>query len=148
MRITKKSIIPLLFLMVFVLPGIAGTLLINPALADSKLVENQTGLSEVGSVFGGTRAEQDPRALIANIISIALGFLAVIFLGIVVVAGFQYMTAGGNQEKTTKALALLKNAVIGLVIVLAAWALTRFTVVMLNRAARNMDTQFYPQIGM
>ena len=134
--------------MVFILPGVGGTFLINPALADTSLVEGQTGLSEVGSVFGGTRAEQDPRALIANIISIALGFLAVIFLGIVVVAGFQYMTAGGNQEKTTKALALLKNAVIGLVIVLAAWALTRFTVVMLNRAARNMDTQFYPQVGM
>ena len=134
--------------MVFVLPGVAGTLLVNPVLADTSLVEGQTGLSEVGSVFGGTRAEQDPRALIANMISIALGFLAVIFLGIVIVAGFQYMTAGGNQEKTTKALALLKNAVIGLVIVLAAWALTRFTLVMLNRAARNMDTQFYPQVGM
>ncbi|HZJ41598.1 MAG TPA: hypothetical protein VFD51_01095 [Patescibacteria group bacterium] len=148
MRITKKSIISFLFLMTLVLPGLAGTFLINPALADETLVEGQTGLSEVGSIFGGNRAEQDPRGLAANIISIALGFLAVIFLGITIAAGFQYMTAGGNQEKTSKALALLKNAVIGLVIVLAAWALTRFTIVMLNRAALNMDTNFYPAATM
>ena len=148
MRITKKSIISFLFLMTLVLPGLAGTFLINTARADVSLVEGQTGLSEVGTIFGGSRAEQDPRALIANIISIALGFLAVIFLGIAVVAGFQYMTAGGNQDKTSKALALLKNAIIGLIIVLAAWALTRFTIVMLNRAARNMDTQSYPEVGM
>jgi hypothetical protein len=145
MRITKKSIISFVILMMFILPGASSVFLINSVKADESLVAGQTGLSEVGSIFGGSRAEQDPRSYIANIISIALGFLAVIFLGIAVVAGFQYMIAGGNQEKTSKALALLKNAIIGLAIVLAAWAVTRFTIVMFNRAARNMDTTIYPQ---
>lgn len=148
MRITKKSIISFVILMMFVLPGASSVFLINSVKADQKLVAGQTGLSEVRSIFGGRRAEQDPRSYIANIISIALGFLAIIFLGIALAAGFQYMTAGGNQEKTGKALALLKNAIIGLVIVLAAWAVTRFTIVMLNRAAMNMDTTIYPRTTM
>jgi hypothetical protein len=148
MGITKKSTISFILLLFFILPSITGSLLVSPVLADESLVEGQIGLNEVGSVFGGERAKQDVRSLIANIISVALGFLAVIFLGLIVVAGFQYMTAGGNEEKVSKALALLKNAIIGLAIVLVAWSLTRFTIVMLNRAARNMDTTFYPQIGM
>jgi hypothetical protein len=148
MGITKKSTISFILLLFFILPSITGSLLVSPVLADESLVEGQIGLNEVGSVFGDERAKQDVRSLIANIISVALGFLAVIFLGLIVVAGFQYMTAGGNEEKVSKALALLKNAIIGLAIVLVAWSLTRFTIVMLNRAARNMDTTFYPQIGM
>jgi hypothetical protein len=148
MTINKKSILASLFLLLFVVPALFISLPTTQVLADQVLVEGQTGLEEVGSVFGGERAKQDPRSLIANIISIVLGFLAVIFLGLTVFAGFQYMTAGGNTEKTSKALALLKNAIIGLVIVFMAWALTRFTIVMLNRAAKNADTSIYPQVGM
>jgi hypothetical protein len=148
MRITKKSIFSFCLLMIFVLPVTLGSFFSNQALAQSSLVDGQTGLKDVGSVFGGTRAERDPRELAADIITIVLGFLAVIFLALVVFAGVQYMTSGGNQDKAKKALDLLKNAIIGLIIVLVAWAITRFAIVMLNRAARDMDTGSYPEIGM
>jgi hypothetical protein len=148
MTINKKSILASLFLLLFVVPALFISLPTKKVLADQVLVEGQTGFEEVGSVFGGERAKQDPRSLIANIISIVLGFLAVIFLGLTVFAGFQYMTSGGNTEKTSKAIALLQNAIIGLVIVFMAWALTRFTIVMLNRATKNADTSIYPQVGM
>lgn len=147
MRITKKSITAFILSIFFVLPIIGASFFSPSALADQDLVAGQVGFKEVGSVFGGSRAEQDPRALIANIISIALGFIGVIFLGLTVAAGFQYMTSGGNSEKASKAAGLLKNAIIGLLIVLAAWSLTRFSIVILNRAARNADI-FYPVTGM
>ena len=148
MRISKKSISAFILSIFFVLPLVSFSYFSPLALADQDLVRGQVGLREVGSIFGGRRAEQDPRGLVVNIILIALGFLGIIFLVLTLVAGFQYMTSGGNQEKASKAMALLKNAVIGLLIVLAAWAITRFTIVMLNRAARNHDIDFYPTLTM
>lgn len=107
----------------------------QPAQADEALFNSQTGINELGQVYGNQKL--DLRVLIARIISIVLGFLAVIFFALMIFAGFQYMTAGGNEDQTKKALTLLKNAIIGLLIILISWALTRFVVIMLSRAVNN-----------
>jgi len=65
-------------------------------------------------------------SIIATIIKAALGFLAAIFLVLMIVAGFQWMTASGNEAQVKKAVETIKTAVIGLVIVLAAYAITYF----------------------
>jgi hypothetical protein len=65
-------------------------------------------------------------AIIANIIAIALGLLALLFLTLTITAGFKWMNAGGNEEDVKKAQTSLKNAVIGLVVVLAAYTITYF----------------------
>lgn len=65
-------------------------------------------------------------SIVATLISIALGLLALIFLVLTIMAGFKWMNAGGNEEDVKKAQSSLKNAVIGLVIVLAAYAITYF----------------------
>ena len=64
--------------------------------------------------------------LIANIIKTALGFLALIFIVLIIIAGFRWMTSAGNEEQTKKAMGTIKTAIIGLVIVLAAYAITYF----------------------
>ncbi|MBN2884443.1 hypothetical protein JXE04_00780 [Patescibacteria group bacterium] len=61
-----------------------------------------------------------------NIIGIVLSFVGVIFLLLMIFAGLTWMTAAGNQEKITKAKDLMINAIIGLVIVMAAYAITAF----------------------
>jgi uncharacterized membrane protein len=61
---------------------------------------------------------------ISQIIGIILSFLGVIFFVLIIVAGYQWMTAGGNQEQVQQARERLKNSIIGLVIVLAAYAIT------------------------
>jgi len=38
------------------------------------------------------------------------------------------MTAGGDEAKVTKAKGILKNAIIGLIIVLAAYIITTFVI--------------------
>ena len=65
---------------------------------------------------------------VANIINILLGFLGVIAVIIIIVAGFQWMTAGGNEEKIAGAKKMLGAAIIGLVIILAAYAIAQFVV--------------------
>lgn len=64
--------------------------------------------------------------MISTVIQLILGFLGVIFLVLIIYAGFKWMIAGGNQEEVTKAKAILKQAIIGLIITLSAYAITWF----------------------
>ncbi len=65
---------------------------------------------------------------IAKIIQVILGFLAVIFLVLIIYAGFMWMTAAGNDEKITKAKNTMVAATIGTAIILCAYAITYFVV--------------------
>ena len=65
-------------------------------------------------------------ATIGLIISYILSFIGVIFLIIIIVSGFQWMTAGGNEETVTKAKKRLTNATIGLIIIFTAYLITYF----------------------
>ncbi len=68
----------------------------------------------------------DVRQTAANIINIALGFLAIIAVIIVLVGGFKYMLSGGSEDKTSEARKLIVSGIIGLAIILSAWAITSF----------------------
>lgn len=65
---------------------------------------------------------------IGGIIKAFLGLLGIIAVVLTIYAGFLWMTAGGNEEDVGKAKKLLGNAVIGLAIILSAYAITAFTV--------------------
>jgi len=64
--------------------------------------------------------------IVSTVIGVVLGTLGIIFLVLIVVAGYQWMTAGGNEEAIKSAKNRMVNAIIGLAIVLAAWAITVF----------------------
>lgn len=64
--------------------------------------------------------------IIANIITIVLSLLGIIFVILVITSGFGWMTAGGNDEKIKKSQERLKSAIIGLIIIVAAYAITYF----------------------
>lgn len=104
----------------------------KPALAAAApaSLQNAAGfLSETaGSQGAGYAAPKSPTVIIGTIINDILIFLGVIFLILTVYAGFLWMTAGGNEETVKKAKSWLTNAVIGLIIVLAAYSITSFVV--------------------
>lgn len=62
----------------------------------------------------------------ASLIGTAMTFLGVLFLGLALYAGFLWMTAAGNDAKVTKAKGILLMAVIGIIIVTSAFAITAF----------------------
>ena len=64
--------------------------------------------------------------VMGTIIRTALSLLGIIFIIILIVAGFRWMVASGNEEKVTKAQNSLKRGIIGLVIVIGAWAIWTF----------------------
>ncbi len=72
-----------------------------------------------------TDKPMSPLAIITAIIKIALGFLGVIFLILIIISGFKWMTTN-NPEEIKKIKAKIINAVIGLIIVFAAYGLTTF----------------------
>ncbi|MDD2758570.1 MAG: hypothetical protein PHD72_04370 [Patescibacteria group bacterium] len=74
----------------------------------------------------------DIRQIIANIIRIALGLVGIVLVVIIIYGGFLWMTAGGNEEQIGKAKKVLTNAVIGLVIILSAYAIVLFVMRMLG----------------
>lgn len=82
------------------------------------------GVQKVGSFLplGG----EDIRLIIAKIIRIALGLLGIIAVGIIMYAGFIWMTSGGSEEKIGTAKKTLINATIGLAIIMSAFTITQF----------------------
>lgn len=70
----------------------------------------------------------DPRVIAARIVRTALGFLGIIALGIVLYAGFLWMTSAGNEERIAKAKKILTNGVIGLVIIAMAFGITQYVI--------------------
>src|SRR3989338_8173076 len=61
--------------------------------------------------------------LVAVVIQAFLGLLGVIFLVLILYAGYNWMTAQGEEEKVTKAKDTLQRAVIGLIIIVSAYAI-------------------------
>ena len=80
------------------------------------------------------RGVKDPRVLAGSVIQIVLGFLGIIAVLIVLYGGFKWMTAAGNEENVSQAKKILGAGVIGLVIVLMAFALANFVVEALYNA--------------
>ncbi len=77
----------------------------------------------------------DIRQIVANIIRIALGLVGIVLIVIIMYGGFLWMTAGGNEEQIGKAKKILVNAIIGLIIILSAYAIVLFVMRMLGIGA-------------
>ena len=63
---------------------------------------------------------------IGLLISAVLTFLGIIFLILIIYAGYLWMTARGNDQQVEKARNILKDSVIGLIIVTASYAIVLF----------------------
>lgn len=101
--------------------------LLLPATALAQLSEAKTDLTTVGTSIGVDASKPLPE-LIGNIIAVLLSVLGIIFVVLVVYAGFLYLTAGGEDDKVKKAKKLLTQSVIGLVIIVAAYAIAAFVI--------------------
>ncbi len=73
---------------------------------------------------GGVTIEQ----VVGSVISGALAILGVVFLVLIVYGGYLWMIARGDESKVEKAKDTISRSIIGLVIVLAAYAITFFVV--------------------
>ncbi len=89
---------------------------------------NQVGMNEIGVEYGepNPQAPSSVIAIAVRLINYSLLVLGILFVALLVMSGYQWMTAGGNEDQVEKAQSRMKNAIIGLVIVLSSWAITEF----------------------
>ena len=59
---------------------------------------------------------------------VLISLLGIIFVVLMVYAGFLWMTARGEKDQVTKAKDIIRNSIIGLIIIMTAYAITGFVV--------------------
>jgi len=84
----------------------------------------QYGLQDAGSKAG--YQDSDVYAFSGKVINMALSMLAVLFMGVMLYAGIRWMTSRGNEEYSKKAKTALEAGIIGLIIIIMAYAISTF----------------------
>ena len=108
----KKALVGILTLAVLLLPSVAfGQLTIDANLAGT---------------FG--LGDADLQETVIQIVQWVLGLLGLIAVIMILYGGFVWITAGGNEDKVGQAKKIISAAVVGLIIVLLAWAIVTFVV--------------------
>jgi len=116
-----------------VLASLVWAILLTPLAAvraaENNLLESQVGLNKIGEQYGASSLDDNNNSLtviIIRIINVSLEVLGLLVLVLIVFSGYQWMTAGGNEDQIATAKKRITNAAIGLLIVLMAWSITQF----------------------
>jgi len=119
MRITKFSKISVGVLSLIY--SLTGSVLNASAAAATQV--DKWGLNYAANVGLGTSEIRD---VASNVINILLGVLGILALVIILVGGFRWMTAAGNEENIAAAKKTIAAGIIGLIIIFFAYAIVLF----------------------
>lgn len=106
------------------------------AFSSASLAVDRTSLGvEYGEKIG--LGNKDIRDTIAAIIKTVMGLLGIVAVVIVLIGGFYWMTAGGDEGRVETGKKWIFSGIIGLAIILSAYALTSFVFDSLLQATTN-----------
>ncbi len=92
-------------------------------------------LEKVGKpAYNASGNAPDLTKAIVNVITVFLGVLGVVFVVLIIYAGFLWMNARGNPDDVKQAQELMRQAVVGLGIIIAAQIITFWVVARLGEA--------------
>lgn len=94
-------------------------------LKDKKAINDNTSAFQGGAGYADA-GKNTLATTVARIITVFLGLLGTIFLILVLVSGWNWFTAQGDSKKIEVAKSRIINAVVGLIIVISAYAITVF----------------------
>ncbi len=81
-------------------------------------------LTEIGTTTGlGTTSVQ---GITGNIIKSIIGLFGIVATAFIVYGGILWMTSGGEEEKVKKAKKLMISGIIGMIIIVSAYAITSY----------------------
>jgi len=119
------SLITLCLLSLILMPSLVlATDTAKPDTIDS-LLDDAAGPGGAGYVIPEDELERQTgmARIVGTVARIFISLLGVIFISYVILGGYLWMTAGGNEEKVTKAKTIIQNGIIGLIVVLGAAAI-------------------------
>lgn len=85
-------------------------------------------LQDTGEAGFGVREPRSLPVTVGNIIKNFMGILGIFAVALILYAGYLWMSARGNEQQVEKARSILTQAVIGLIIILAAYSIANFVV--------------------
>lgn len=89
----------------------------------------KSGLKITGEKAGyDSNLTPEPVVIIGQTIEAVLSLLGIIFLAFMIYAGVTWLTAQGDDQKALKAKKILETAIVGLIIVIGAYAITFFVI--------------------
>lgn len=118
---------------------LAAAMLLTVIMVPSVFAQDTFGL-DYGTTAGLGTA--DIRSTVGSIINVALSLLGIVALVIILAGGFKWMTAGGNEEKVGEARKMIFSGIIGLAIILSAFAIARFVLKQLSDATGSGTVSF------
>ena len=117
----KKFVILFSLIALLILPILSFAA--SPAYDNLQKVGEGKGMSTANAPYVG--ADQYKLSqIIGLVIQAFLSILGVLFLIYILYAGYNWMTAQGDEEKVTKAKDTIQRAVIGLIVTIAAYAIS------------------------
>ena len=78
--------------------------------------------------------DDDVRDMAVTVVKYLITFLGIIAVVIILYGGFVWMTAAGNDDRVSKAKSIIVAGIIGLIIIIAAFAIVNFVIEMTNDA--------------
>lgn len=88
--------------------------------------DDSYGLADTAKQSGLSKYGSSVPVLAGSIIGTALSMISVIFFILMVYGGFLWMTAHGDEGTVTKAKETIIGAIIGIIIILASYAITNY----------------------
>ena len=71
--------------------------------------------------------------IVGTVIQAFLSLLGVIFVALIIYAGYNWMIARGEEEKVTRAKDTIRRAIIGLIITIGAYAISFWVIDRINK---------------
>ena len=109
-------------------------LMLAPAFVMVAQAQPDLGTEYVEQTGLQTSSTDDPAELVANIVTYLMTFLGLIAVIVILLGGFKWMTASGNEDKVAEAKKTIIAGAIGLIIILAAYAIVNFVINITNSA--------------
>lgn len=94
----------------------------GPSLVHAQAPATTFSLESVDIGLGGA----DLKETVINIIRFVLGFMTLVAIVFIIYGGFTWLTAGGNEDRVEQAKRIISAAVIGMIVILLAWAVVLF----------------------
>ena len=117
----------------YLFKGFLVLLILSLPLLSLAITTDDYGLTETAAKAGLWTEKPKLFLIISRVINVILSVLGVIFVTLIIVAGIQWMTAGGNTEAIQQARTRITNALIGLIIILCALSISYFVIERLKK---------------
>lgn len=109
----------------FLLASALCIVFVSVLFAGSYAHADEYGLSATAGAAGLSQNKNIP-GIIGNVVGAGLSLVSVLFFILMIYGGIRWMLARGKEEEAKKALDTIVAAIIGIIIVLAAYAITNF----------------------